>query len=331
MKIFVTGCAGMIGSNLVRKLTGDGVNVIGIDNFWRGSQANLDGVMYSPFFEFRHADISSDDDWYHDLSSSDVLVHVADVVAGIGYVFRNEWSVFRKNILINSKIAHIVSRISPFKVIYLGTACSYPQKLQRSVTESVLSEQNKFPADPESGYGWSKLMGEVELTLAVKGLSTKLVTLDLHNVYGAPCVFSDPTAQAIPSLINRALISTDSGEPLVVWGNGNQGRAFLHVDDVVDAVQRAIRYNGAETSFMIGPSQCTTIKKVVEVIQEHPDIRLGGVVFDASKPTGDIGRYADFSLARAELGWEPQVEFKRGVHDLVDWIRSRYSFSRIPL
>ena len=96
----------------------------------------------------------------------------------------------------------------------------------------------KFPADPESGYGWSKLIGEIELNLAVKGTHTRLTVLDLHNVYGWPCVYNNHTAQVIPSLIYKALKSTD--KKLVVWGNGKQGRAFIHIQDTVKCIQLAL-------------------------------------------------------------------------------------------
>ena len=316
MKIYVTGTAGMIGSNVAKALLDSGQRVVGIDNLWRGNGRSLDPLRAYPDYEFRHADIISDFDWFRDIADDDVVIHTADIVAGIGYVFSNEWRVFQKNLLINTQIARVVNQMQPRQLIYLGTACSYPQGLQRSVEGSVLSEDVKFPADPESGYGWSKLMGEVEFALAVKGTSTQLTVLDLHNVYGWPCKYDDATAQVIPSLINKALTSTD--RKLVVWGDGKQGRAFLHVRDVVRGVERAIGYAGAHRAFMLGPDHCTTIAEVANLIRGHPGVEIDEIVFDTSKPTGDIGRYADFSLARSELGWEPNVDFRQGLNELID-------------
>ena len=210
-KIYITGAAGMIGSNLARKILQSGHIVIGIDNLWRGTLDNISDLMENDNFSFRKADIISNTDWYSDLKHEDTIIHVADIVAGIGYVFANEWDVFSSNLRINNMIAQIVSDYTPAKLIYLGTACSYPQDMQRSVNESILQESDKFPADPESGYGWSKLIGEIEFKLAVKNSSTKLIVLDLHNVYGWPCVYNDATAQVIPSLINKLAIKFDSG------------------------------------------------------------------------------------------------------------------------
>jgi GDP-D-mannose 3',5'-epimerase len=315
-KVFVTGAAGMIGSNIARHFVELGLDVVGVDSFWRGSKDNFADLANKSNFSFRHADIVSDRDWYRDLDGQSVLIHTADIVAGIGYVFANEWTVFQRNLLINTQVARVVNQYQPSRFVYLGTACSYPQKLQRSVSSSVLSEGDKFPADPESGYGWSKLIGEIEFRLAIKGNATRFTVLDLHNVYGWPCVYRDSTSQVIPSLIYKALRSTDG--VLSVWGDGNQGRAFLHVRDVVSAVQAALIYGGNESAFMIGPGHCTPIGEVANLIKAHPEINITRIVFDTSKPIGDIGRFADSSLALRELKWQPNVNFRAGLHELID-------------
>lgn len=318
MKIYLTGAAGMIGSNMARAFVAEGHDVVGIDNLWRGTRSNLKSLEGSAAFELRHADIASDLEWFRDMGTEDVLVHTADIVAGIGYVFSNEWSVFQKNILINTQIARVVNQMQPRQLIYLGTACSYPQGLQRSVDDSQLSEIMKLPADPESGYGWSKLIGEIEFSLAIKGTSTKLTVLDLHNVYGWPCKYDDGTAQVIPSLVNKALSSVDG--KLMVWGDGSQGRAFIHVNDVVRGTILALGYDGEYQSFMLGPDHCTSIRSVAELILQHPRSQVSEIVYDTSKPTGDIGRFADASRARSELGWRPTVDFQAGLAELIDCI-----------
>ena len=124
-----------------------------------------------------------------------------------------------------------------------------------------------MPADPESGYGWSKLLGEIEFQLAVKHIGTRLITLDLHNVYGWPCIYADATSQVIPSLIYRALQASDG--VLTVWGDGSQGRAFLHVSDVVEAITASLTYEGQFDNFMIGPDHCTTIGDIAQLLVNH--------------------------------------------------------------
>lgn len=317
-RIFVTGAAGMIGSNVCRGLLQAGHEVIGVDNLWRGTRRNLEPLETHDGFSFRHADIIADQYWFSDMGPDSILIHTADIVAGINYIFTNEWQVFQKNILINTQIARVVNQFQPRQLIYLGTVCSYPQGLQRTIDTSELSEDLKLPADPESGYGWSKLIGEVEFTLAVKATPTRLTVLDLHNVYGWPCVYADGTAQVIPALINRALNTTD--RKLIVWGDGKQGRAFLHVDDIVQGVLKAIGYSGDEQAFMLGPDHCISIGEVALQIQAHDAIPIDDIVFDTSKPVGDIGRFANPALARRELGWDVTVPFEKGLAELIDHI-----------
>jgi len=317
-RVFITGATGMIGSNVAHALVAEGKAVVGIDNLWRGTKENVADLLTSELFEFRHADLIADEDWWSDMTPADSIVHIADIVAGIGYVFSNEWSVFQKNLLINTRIARVVNNVNPERLIYLGTACSYPQQLQRSVEDSVLSEDDKFPADPESGYGWSKLVGEIEFRLATKESSTRLVVLDLHNVYGWPCVYADSTSQVIPSLIFKAITSTD--HKLSVWGTGKQGRAFIHIEDVVSAIRLALGYSGEYSTFMIGPDECTTIGEVASLIKDHPRVDINEIVFDLSKPTGDIGRFANSTKARQELGWSVGKNFKEGLYELIDRI-----------
>lgn len=317
-KIFITGVAGMIGSNLARKILQSGHIVVGIDNLWRGTLDNISDLVEHDNFSFRKADIISDTDWFSDMNHEDTIIHVADIVAGIGYVFANEWDVFSSNLRINNMIAQIVTSHVPEKLIYLGTACSYPQNMQRSVNESVLQESDKFPADPESGYGWSKLIGEIEFKLAVKNSSTKLIALDLHNVYGWPCVYSDATSQVIPSLINRALLSKNG--KLEVWGDGTQGRGFLHVNDVVSAVEKSMDYSGDVSNFMIGPDFCTSISELANIIVANDLLPVKEVIYDTSKPTGDIGRFANSSLAQKELGWSVSTDFSAEINLLIEKI-----------
>tara|TARA_B100000242_G_scaffold294365_1_gene276795 strand:+ start:8581 stop:9567 length:987 start_codon:yes stop_codon:yes gene_type:complete len=317
-KIFITGVAGMIGSNLARKILKSGHAVVGIDNLWRGTLDNISDLMEHENFSFRKADIISDTDWFSDMKHEDTIIHVADIVAGIGYVFANEWDVFSSNLKINNMIAQIVTNFEPERLIYLGTACSYPQNMQRSVNESVLQESDKFPADPESGYGWSKLIGEIEFKLAVKDASTKLIVLDLHNVYGWPCVYNDETSQVIPSLINRALLSKNG--KLEVWGDGSQGRGFLHVNDVISAVEKSIDYSGDVSNFMIGPDFCTSISELANIIVANDLLPVNEVIYDTSKPMGDIGRFANSSLAQKELGWSVSTDFSEEINALIEKI-----------
>lgn len=316
MKIFVTGCCGLIGSNLSHKLVNKGFEVIGVDNLSRGIVDNISKIISKDNFTFFEEDIKFSKEWFKDISKDDVVIHLADVVAGISYVFNNEWSIFNENIEINSALAKIIYQFKPHKLIYAGTACSYPQSLQRSIENSGLNENLKLPADPESGYGWSKLIGDIEYGLLCKNISTEYINLDLHNVYGTPTDLNLETAQVIPSLTIKAV----KNETLEVWGNGDQGRAFLHVNDVCEAFILAIR-SSIQGTIMIGPNKCTTVREIAEALIRSKKTLSKNISYDTSKPVGDLGRFYDGNLAEDLLHWKPKVSLENGLEELIDYIK----------
>lgn len=314
----------MIGSALVKRLVAQGDDVVVVDNLWRGKLDYLKGEdghyvidTNGSFFEFdlRVAGVMD-----RLLEGVDYVYHLADVVAGIDYVFGNQGSIFRSNCLINSNVIDSVRRTRVKGFVYVGTACSFPAHLQSGVDARPLCEEDQFPASPESAYGWSKLMGEYEASLMEQETQIPVSVLVLHNVYGAPSDFSPETGQVIPSLVRKAVRWPE--ESFVVWGSGDQGRGFVHVDDVVDALVLAKQYGLGNGPIQIGPGVCTTIRGIAEAV-----VRVSGkpieIRYDDSKPEGDRGRCADFSKARAVLGWEPRVDLESGLAGLYRWIDAR--------
>ena len=320
--ILVTGGAGMIGSNLVSQLLKRGHNITVIDNLWRGSHQNLIDTCKENYdkINFILADLSILGDWYQYFNNVDIVYHLADIVAGIGYVFSNEGYLFRKNLQINSNVSQVVATTNVKRYIYVGTACSFPKELQNDTNVIPLVEDQQFPASPESAYGWSKLMGELDANYLSQDHGIDSVILSLHNVYGYPCDFNTKKSQVIPSLVYRAI--TAENKKISVWGNGQQGRAFVHVRDVVDALLLSLERGHNVGTIQIGPSKCTQIREIAERIVKivNPKIRIE---YDLSKPTGDIGRSANFSKAKNVLGWEPKVELQEGITELVNFIKSK--------
>jgi nucleoside-diphosphate-sugar epimerase len=249
------------------------------------------------------------------------IVHLADIVAGIEYVFNNQGGLFRQNNLINS---NMISTTRKFKesvkgFIYVGTACSFPLTRQNSLVVIPLREEELYPALPESAYGWSKLMGQLETEYLEKETGIPTCTLMFHNVYGSPCDFGE-RSQVIPALIRKAI--NYPHEPFHVWGSGEQGRAFIHVDDIVDGIVLAFEKGWGNGHIQLGPSVCTSIKEIAETV-----IKISGKdiqpFYDKSKPEGDKARSADYSKAKEILGWEPKVSFLDGLKSQYEWINTQ--------
>lgn len=324
-KILITGGAGMIGSNLVKRLVKEGHEIFIIDNLWRGKLEYLNDDFGIPIIpietHFFNLDLQKPNLADDIISKVEYVIHLADIVAGIDYVFNNQGSIFRQNILINSNVITSVRKHSKTikGFIYVGTACSFPLTRQNSLEVIPLREEELYPALPESAYGWSKLMGQYETELLEKETGVLTSVLMFHNVYGSPCDFGD-RSQVIPALIRKAI--NYPREQFHVWGSGEQGRAFIHVDDIVNALCLALEKGLGHGVIQIGPSQCTSIKEIADRIIEISGKKIEAF-YDKSKPEGDKARSADFSKAKTILGWHPQITLKEGLEAQYNWIKKQ--------
>jgi len=330
MKILVTGGAGMIGSNLTMKLISLGYEVKVVDNLWRGKIEYLNDVFGNPVIDidkhFFNRDLSESGSCDDLLDDVEYVVHLADIVAGISYVFNNQGNIFRQNILINSNVLNSVRKSKIKGLVYIGTACSFPQSLQSSETPILLNESDLYPAHPESAYGWSKLMGQYETELLGQETAIKTCTLMLHNVYGTPCDFGVEKSQVIPSLIRKAIRYPE--ETFNVWGSGRQGRAFIHVDDVVDGIILALNKGWRHGHIQLGPTKCTSIKQIAELIASISKKEIL-IEYDLTKPEGDKSRSADNSKARKILGWQPRISLETGLKQQYQWIENQINQGKL--
>ena len=324
LRCLVTGGAGFIGSSLVKRLVECGADVTVIDNLWRGSLENLKRADGSEVIDleknFYLADLTDYARCTELVREFDVVYHLADIVAGINFVFGHEPFIFRQNLLINTNVlsASVLNSIPNY--IYVGTACSFPKHLQMQPGIVRLNEDQTYPAEPESSYGWSKLMGEYEAELAHKNGTINVGLLRFHNVYGPGAAFDPKRSQVLPSLVRKAIRYPD--EPFIVWGSGDQYRDFIYVDDVVEALQAVLERGMGCGLIQVGSEQPTTIREAAELV-----VKISGksidVQWDTSKPEGDRGRIADCSRAREILDWRPRVDLETGLRRTYDWIAGK--------
>ncbi|MEI6258801.1 MAG: NAD-dependent epimerase/dehydratase family protein [Deltaproteobacteria bacterium] len=320
-KIIVTGGAGFIGSALVKALVRYGADVSVIDNLWRGSLENLrlnkNEYAIDTQKKFHLADLTDYGKCLELIRDADYVYHLADVVAGVNFVFTNEVFVYRQNLLINTNTisACIVNNIQNY--IYVGTACSYPKHLQMQDGIVRLLEDQTYPAEPESSYGWSKLMGEYEAEIIGKNTAMNIGLLRLHNVYGPGSVFDPERSQVLPALVRKAI--NYPNEKFIVWGSGQQYRDFVFVDDIVEALLLVAEKGMGKGLIQIGSEQATSIQQAAELI-----VKISGkqipINYDISGPEGDRGRIADCGRAKTILGWQLKTQLEDGLINLYQWI-----------
>ncbi len=348
-RFLVTGGAGFIGSHFVKRLTEEYSphQVAIIDNLSRGTLDNLQDHPLAKNCVVCTADLRSTDYALRYIRGADWVFHLADVVAGVDYVFTHEEKVFRDNILINSNVLRATKLNNASNYVYVGTACSFPLAFQQDSERVVaLRENQTYPAEPESSYGWSKLMGEYEASIASSSSSSSgklsVGILRLHNVYGNNSIYRGGTSQVIPSLIYKGLSGGDKEHRIIVWGNGRQYRDFVHVTDVVRALFSFVHVKGAMDNhgvIQIGSERAARIKEVAEFIsfRVFNKYSIGNgyeplpIVTDTSKPTGDKGRIATCDRAREILHWNPVVSLDSGIEQLCAWIAQDMHIPRKPM
>ncbi len=329
MNAIVAGGAGFIGSALVKHLVKDGISVKVIDNLWRGNLKNLklsdDEAVIDLNKDFYLADLTDYSKCLELIREADVVYHLADVVGGIHFVFNNEEFVFRQNVLIDSNVisACLLNNIPNY--IYVGTACSFPKHLQMQEGIVALSEEQTYPAEPESSYGWSKLMGEYFAGLHQRSGKINIGLLRFHNVYGPGQSYDPEDSQVIPSLIYKVINLKDG--LLNVWGSGNQYRDFVFIDDVVESLALVLEHGMNKGLIQIGSEKATTIKELAELIVGISKKRIT-VRYDASRPEGDRGRIAVCDRARKILGWKPETGLETGLERTYNWISERINVKR---
>jgi nucleoside-diphosphate-sugar epimerase len=327
-RFLITGGAGFIGSHLVKALRNAGVyasQIKVLDNLWRGRLANLQydngSWAIEPTADFCAMDLRNEQDTMRYIRGADYIYHLADIVAGVAYVFSHQEAVFHDNVLINTHTLQASKHNRIPNYIYVGTACSFPKGLQEGPGIHALTEDQTYPAEPESAYGWSKLMGEYAAELAMRPGVFNVGLLRFHNVYGPFSDYSPQSSQAIPSLIRKAL--QYPSEPYIVWGSGSQYRDFVFVDDIVKALL-LVRDKGMNKGVIqLGSKHATTILDLATEVGDIVGKRTKQdipIAFDVSQPEGDRGRIAAGNRAEQILGWKPNVSLRQGLEATIDWM-----------
>ncbi len=318
MKTVVTGGAGFIGSHLVKRLLDEGRDVVAVDDMSRGSLLNLKdlGVPLGCAIEANLRDYGQA---LNAIGGADVVFHLAARVGSVEYLHGSELAELRAlqdNLITDANVFRACTETNVKRIVYASSVSVYPIDLQRE-PGVVFSEDDLRYYNPEGGYGWAKLLGEIQLGW-MKDVNIGIARI--FNVYGEGEPL-DETTHVIPALIRKAV--TYPKEDFIVWGDGEQSRCFIYVSDCVDAlIKLEEKASNPPLTVNIGSDKPVKIKEIAEKIVAVSGKNIK-IKYDSGKPVGPLSRTANITNARKKLSWSPSVILDEGLRRTYSWAEKR--------
>jgi nucleoside-diphosphate-sugar epimerase len=311
--VLVTGAGGFIGHHLVTHLRTNGDSV-------RGADLKPPAFAPSQADEFMVTDLRDPSNCRAATEGIDEVYHLAANMGGIGYISSSLSEVAHDNVLIDANVLEAAHRNSVGRLFYASSACIYPVTKQQDAATTSLREEDAHPAAPEEGYGWEKLFGEklCGYYTAEGRLDTRVARF--HNVFGPLGVFEGGREKAPAALCRKVALARD-GDEIEIWGDGEQTRSFMYIEDCIEGMTRLMR-TGYRSPLNLGRSELVSVNELVDLILKVAGKRLTRR-YDPTKPQGVRGRNSDNERLRSVLGWEPQVSLAAGLAETYRWIEAQ--------
>jgi len=311
-KAVVCGAGGFIGAHLVKRLKKNGFWVRGADlKFPEYSETEADDFAIGDLREqsFCRAVIDTRFDEVYQLAAD---------MGGAGYIFTGDHDadVMHNSAAINLNLLDACHKRNIRKMFYSSSACVYPKYNQTDPKNPKCSEGSAYPAAPDSEYGWEKLFSE-RLYMAYRrnyGIETHIARY--HNIFGPEGTW-DGGREKAPAAICRKIARANNHDEIEVWGDGQQTRSFLYVDECLDGTTRLLRSN-FPGPVNVGSEEMVTINQLIDIIAEIAGKRIERRHIDG--PQGVRGRNSDNRLIKEKLNWAPTQPLRSGLEKTYAWI-----------
>ncbi len=313
-RVLVTGGAGFIGANLVRRLTKMGAAVRIADSLARTGAGNILGDPGLADVDFVRADLRDPAACAAACAGMDVVFHLASNVGNLDHYRDRPGDVLIQNTLIDANVIEASRRAGVKRYFYASSTHVYPAGLQRRADAPPLREEDALPADPPVTYGWAKLIGEQAVAGVAAQGELRAAVLRMMNPYGPYQDIDPERASVIPAFIRRA-IEYPGGGPLALRTTGDETRAFCYIDDTLDAM--LLSAEKLDDRPLVGPLNVGGEEPVSILDLAREVVAVSGksvpITTTADEPL-IRGQTIDCSRARAELdGWRPRLTLREGL------------------
>ncbi|MGQ9691718.1 MAG: NAD-dependent epimerase/dehydratase family protein [Thermoproteota archaeon] len=310
----ITGGGGFIGSHLARYLYLQGKFVRVVDIKFN---EYIQGKYYN---ERLQLDLRNWENCLIATKGMDKVYNLAANMGGIGFITSVGAEVMRDNVLINTYMLEASRQNKVKRFLFSSSACVYPTYLQTTPNVRGLKEEDDYPADPDSFYGWEKLFTEKMCEAYQRDYGMDIKIVRYHNIYGPEGPYKGGREKS-PAALCRKVAEAPNPGTITIWGDGKQTRSYCYIDDAIRGTVMLMESDYCKP-INIGSDRLVTIDELADII-----IKISGKMitkkYDLSAPQGVRGRNADITLARKVLGWEPQVSLEEGLAKTYKWIEEQ--------
>ena len=311
----VCGAGGFIGSHLVQRLKREGFWVRGVD-------------IKRPEFESSRADdfVVADLREQHLCRALfdrryDEIYQLAADMGGAGYIFTgdNDAQVMHNSASINLNVLEAARKKGCSRIFYSSSACIYPEHNQEDPNAPVTNEASAYPANPDSDYGWEKLFSERLYQAYGRNHGMDVRIARYHNIFGPLGTWTGGREKAPAAVCRKVAEASDGGE-IEIWGDGEQTRSFLYIDECLEGTLRLTRSNQSGP-LNVGSEEMVTINQLAVMAMEIAGKKLR--LRHIPGPLGVRGRNSDNRLISQSLGWAPSRPLREGMQKTFAWIEQQ--------
>ncbi len=313
-KIVVCGAGGFIGGHLVSQLLADGHEVIRAVDV----KPVEEWYQVAPGVENLVLDLKDKDNCYRTAANAQVVFQLACDMGGMGFIENNR-ALCMLSVLTTTHMLLASRDCGVERFFYSSSACVYNAEKQKDAAVVPLKEEDAYPAMPEDGYGWEKLFSERMCRHFEEDFGLQCRVARYHNVYGPHGTWNGGREKAPAAICRKVLEAKMLGKhEIEIWGDGNQTRSFMFIDDCLKGT-RAIIESDIREPINLGSSELVTINQLVDIVEDIAGIKLSRH-YNLSAPKGVNGRNSDNTKIRRYLGWEPSIRLRDGMEKTYAWI-----------